>query len=349
MINYLIYNIFFLLVLFLSKIEKKSIIFSLLLFIFIILFASFRFDVGPDYDSYVAVYYSVVKYNLPVTPDYLLFKYLSTNFSIYFDKGYIGVFSIYFSVTFLLLYKVLKDRDILFFGLFAFLTFGFFFDSLDRIRQALSIAIFLYALRDIENNNLSKYLFKIFIAMFIHISAVLLIPLYFLAKIRLSKVLLTIILILSIIINISGMNILLTEIIYSSVPYYSEKYIQTVFLTTYGSIGFGFIGKILAMYLILILSPVSYKLKTIMILGLSLIIIGNGNLNIDRFSDYLLSPFMIAFPLAMIKLRKKSEFIFLFPILIFFIVLFEFDISRNNFEYKSVFSYDFKNEIFEED
>jgi len=346
MINYLIYNFLFLISLMSSKIKYYNIV---LLFIIVTLFASLRYNVGPDYESYVNSYYTIVKYNLVSSPDYLLFHYLSSLFSIYMDRGYIAVFAIYFSITFLLILKVLDNRKILFFGIFVFFSFGFFFDSLDRIRQYLALAIFFYALTDIENNNFITYFIKIILASFIHMSAFLLIPFYFISKLKINKKIMLILLIIMLILSFIGGFHNFVNMIYSYIPYYNEKYYNSSFALSQTTISLGFLGRALVLIITVVLAPINEKLRTIIFFGIVFILIGEGNLNISRFSAYLLSPIIIALPLLLKKIKNKNYFYILIPTLLFLIILFEFDINRNNFEYQSIFSKDFKYEIFKHD
>ena len=65
------------------------------------------------------------------------------------------------------------------FSILIFVLSGDYFNSQNQIRQALAMAIFLYAMKYIKERNAKKYFLFIIIAMCIHLSAAIYIPLYF--------------------------------------------------------------------------------------------------------------------------------------------------------------------------
>ncbi|HAW9436537.1 TPA: EpsG family protein, partial [Escherichia coli] len=77
------------------------------------------------------------------------FGYLSTLFSS-LDRGYVLVFAVYSFLTLFFVFKVILERKIFLWGIIVFCFVGFYLDSLDRIRQVLAVAIFLYSIKFIE-------------------------------------------------------------------------------------------------------------------------------------------------------------------------------------------------------
>lgn len=59
--------------------------------------------------------------------------------------------------------------------------------DINQIRAALAIAIVIYAIKFIENSNLKMYLLYTFLALSIHTSAVITLPLFFVKKLNLNK------------------------------------------------------------------------------------------------------------------------------------------------------------------
>jgi hypothetical protein len=326
------------------KSNIKFILFSFLV-LFLIFIFSIRFDVGPDYYNYVLhfkdVYYdSSNKYNI-------YFNYISKIFG---DsaEGYIGVFFVYLAISILLIFSELRRKHILLLGGFVFFSFGVLFDMLDRIKQFLSIAIFIFAFDDLIKRNFFKYLYKIMFAIIIHPSSIIYILLYFISKIRINKFIMLFFIIILFFLYITGVTKELVIDLYSLVPYYGDFYANNPKYLQFAELGTGivFFGKVIII-IILLFSRINYEYKITLWLGIMLLIFGSGNLNIERVSDYFLSIFIIAFPLAYYNSTKKIKFFIYVPIISFLMAMYIKDTTRPHFMYKTIFSEDFKLQKFD--
>lgn len=142
--------------------------------IILLLVAVFRFDVGYDYPTYYNV-------STPMYQDELeRFEPMSKIFvriSMYFDRPYI-LFILFGIPTYLLAfwtcYKTGKFQ--LSFWTYIFL---FFFSTLGAIRQAIAMAIIMSALVAMKNKRLVIYIMLCIVASLFHISALIMIPIYF--------------------------------------------------------------------------------------------------------------------------------------------------------------------------
>jgi hypothetical protein len=345
-----IYGLFILINLFLAKgyesihknLKLKKIVFFVL-WLFIVVFVSIRYDVGNDYSNYVGHFW-YINNNGFITPDYIIFELLTHIFS-FSKNGYIGVFSIYFIFTFSLVLHVLKKYNIVLWGLFVFFTFGIFFDSLDRIRQVAALAIFIYALEDIEKNHFFSFLMKIIFASLFHFSAFILLPFYFVSKLPINKLITSLWFFILIIGFFIGIWSNLIEYIYSYIPYYNTLYQDSINAEKIDELGtgLGFLGKVLFIYLNVLFAPVNNKYKVLLMVGLTFYIIGVGNLNIERVSDYFLAITLISFPFF-VKYFKKSEnkIIIVFPIIMFLLIFFIKNINQEYFKYQTIFSTEFQ-------
>ncbi len=83
--------------------------------------------------------------------------------------------------TFIYIYKNSSHPYI---SVLIYFAFGFFSYSLGIFRQFIAIGIVLCALRHIEKKEFIKYLIAVLIAMLFHLTAVIALPLYFLARIN---------------------------------------------------------------------------------------------------------------------------------------------------------------------
>lgn len=325
----------------------KNFIYYIFMFFFIIA-VSIRFDIGPDYYNYVVQFEYALSKFYHSSSDYIFFNYLSDLFSFH-SRGYLGVFFIYFSLTFFLIMQNLKNKKILFYGIFIFFTFGFFFGSLDRIRQYLAISVFLLAFDDILKNNFKAYFLKIIIASFFHLSALLLLLLYFLVKIKINKIIIVICYIILLYGWFTDLWMNLLPKIYTIVPYYNEIYYDPKYFEVekFNS-GLGLIGKSIIVMIILLCSSIHNKYKMTLFIGLSIFLIGAGNLNITRISDYFLSVLILSFPLFMLE-KNSSLLISIVKIflIISLLILYMKDINRVHYDIKTIFSREFNYEKFE--
>lgn len=181
----------------LKKQSKKMYLIICLFFIWIIM--AFRsYFVGNDTIAYVNMF--------PLLASLPLSLYGSNLFSILFTKnrfeyGYVVFDKLVYSlshnprwlliissfiIVFFLGYILCKYSNDLTLALIIFITMGFMSGSMSQIRQYIAWAVCLYSIRYIVNNNLFKFILTIIIAMLFHISAIIFLPLYWLAKIKLN-------------------------------------------------------------------------------------------------------------------------------------------------------------------
>lgn len=149
------------------------------IWIIIIVFSVFcglRNMVGVDWFQYKEDYVSQYSDKLLET------EWLFKHFSIFLSN--IGVhYAVYFAIiafvqVFFLLYSFKDERFIYPFLLCVFMTNGTFFMWMNGIRQCIVIAIFIFATRFINKRDPIRYFLAIFISIFIHKSAIILVPFY---------------------------------------------------------------------------------------------------------------------------------------------------------------------------
>lgn len=168
--------------------DKKSLginygyLLTALPFVFV---SCFRYDVGTDYMGYVMSSESRI-FDDGYTSE--LIYTAVTYISIYiFDNPYLII------VFFGLLYNVLIYRFIyenttnIYLSIIFFLISGCFNFSLNIMRQMLAVAIFFVSVKYIINKDYKRYYINILIAILIHKTAFLFIPLFFINKISLNK------------------------------------------------------------------------------------------------------------------------------------------------------------------
>ncbi|MFW5891093.1 MAG: EpsG family protein [bacterium] len=213
---------------------KLGVFFS---FVIILTLNGLRVGVGTDYDNYKDIYY-LIKNGLPVSvePGYVVINKVFADI----DKGYKIVFFFSTFITYFLIYLTIRYYQIYGLGILFMFCFGFIIFTNNIIRQGIAISIFFYGIKYITNKNLIKYIFTCLFAALFHISAVLLIPFYFLANIKLSRNRLYIILFLAIIMTFTD---LLRSILLNVVGIFPKylNYIGGAFDDTAGNFGISMI------------------------------------------------------------------------------------------------------------
>ena len=145
--------------------------------------AGFRYDVGTDY-----LYTYVPNFKEIANGQDSYFEwgfYLLNKVIQLYTLDYFWLFLVCAAITYIMvfdcIYRYLKDPA---FGIFLFVATTSFFVSLNTTRQYMAIAFFLWALRYIKRKELGKYVVAILLGSLFHYSILIMLPLYFLCRIR---------------------------------------------------------------------------------------------------------------------------------------------------------------------
>ena len=165
-------------------------IFRLFVLITLVFFSSLRSEfVGTDSYTYVAFWNlaladgldSISFFSEPIFAYYNYFSKLLAqifNFDYWFFFFGISMFVCYIYLNSIDNYAEYKIQSFAIFILMGFYTFHY-----NGARQAITIAIFLYSYRYIVRGSFTKYMLCMTMAFFVHKTAILLIPFYFLFRI----------------------------------------------------------------------------------------------------------------------------------------------------------------------
>ena len=286
--SFIIYNIALLAPLLFYITNNKNRIAYFVSAVIIILIAVFRYDVGWDYSG-IVLYYDIVSDN-----SYSIFFKEPLLFMIckIFSNpanGFIYVFAVYFILTFFFLYKTLEYYDVLNEGMFMFIALGYLFITFDQIRQCLAISIFMFSFRYMERKDFLKFLLCYILAANAHFSALLLLPFYWLLRIRIPLWIYLVGVFLMVLLYYLEVWTNLRESLFSIIPYYN-KYAERpeYLLSVKASSGVGVVFFIA----LSVLSIIYFKLIENRIIvnsiffGLLIYLFASGNLNIYRVSNY---------------------------------------------------------------
>lgn len=160
-----------------TKQKTKKNVFVIIGLAIPILISELRYDVGTDFDTYVAMYDSIEGFSTSNVE--LLFLVISKMAMFLGNIQY--MFAIYSALTIIFVYKSLEYNKnkyslSLTFFLYLFLHFAI---SLNIIRQALAVAIVFFSYRYLVEKNFNKFIFWILIASISHITALIFLPMYF--------------------------------------------------------------------------------------------------------------------------------------------------------------------------
>lgn len=194
------------------------IIFAICSFLPLFIISAIRYNVGTDYFyTYVPQFEAIIQGK---NATYELGFTLINKFILLFSNDYAGVFIITSFIFCFFIYKSIYEQseDICYSIILLMVTTSYFI-SLNIVRQCIGIAIFLYAIKYIKQNNFIRYLICIFIAITIHTSSIIYIPIYFLCKNK---------------INLK-VQILLLIIVAIFKGFVSDIFIYIVELTKYGT------------------------------------------------------------------------------------------------------------------
>lgn len=167
-----------------AKTRKQKAIFIILSFALVFFVSAFRVNVGTDYKSYEEWFNNITAPTLGYTNFMFnnliyIIKLFTNNSQVFFV---ISSFLI-LSIVYIAIIKEQKEYDL---ALFLFIALGFYFSTFNGVRQWIAVAIFMFAYRFAINKNFKIYAALVLLASLFHISAILLLPVYFLFNIRIS-------------------------------------------------------------------------------------------------------------------------------------------------------------------
>jgi hypothetical protein len=160
--------------------------------------AAFRYAVGYDYYLYANWFNSLRIMN---ENDMMLWareKGFAFPAKILADAGFeyqVMFIIIAFVITFGIIWLIYRHSCAPWVSITAFLVSGLYFNSMNFMRQFIAAVLIAFALRYIEEKKFFRFSALVFLASAFHVSALLLLPFYFILKIKLNVPSLTIMLI----------------------------------------------------------------------------------------------------------------------------------------------------------
>lgn len=280
----------------------------------LILFSGLRECVGTDFNMYKNIFYNLNNlenyYLGEIEKGYVLLNKVLYSINQHHRILFIGTSAMIVGLIFNCIYKYSKNYLL---SILLFIGMGYYHSSFNGIRQYIALAIFVYSIRFIINKNFKKYVICIFIAILFHNTAVMMLPIYFINRIRFNKkrFLLTIIPILLIGFSykfiISNLNILS--------PHYYQKYLNNKYLSlgVGGITNYIYIISFIVIYIISILryNSIIVKYENVRIfiilcgISISFMLLGLKSLLFFRISLYFSIFYIFLIPMIIDTLNIK--------------------------------------------
>ena len=192
--------------------KAGKIMYSVLMGAALYIVAAIRRNVGYDYTSiYGVIYYRTITTPVDVLMNareekgYLMINKLLSDYFVDYQAIFI-VCAVFYMIA--VVYLIYRHCKIPWIGFALFMTFGVYFNSLNFQRQMIAGFIVMYAFKYIEKNQFFRYVLIVVFASCFHLSALIMIPFYFILRIKMTPVTLGVYVGLTVIMLIFSWNII---------------------------------------------------------------------------------------------------------------------------------------------
>lgn len=159
--------------------------YALLCGIFVLLFAvsACRYQVGNDYPRYEEYFRLMMIEGSDGVPTEMGFNLLAKGIQYLFGSGVnLLIFAVFSAATVFLFLKEIYGLSVEFgFSFLLFMTFGYYFNSMNTVRYYLALALAVVAMKYVLKKEYGKFILVVLLAASFHKSVLLVIPVYILA------------------------------------------------------------------------------------------------------------------------------------------------------------------------
>lgn len=241
-----------------------------------------------------------------------------------------------------------KRSSIFLMSIVLFFAQGIYFDTFNGIRQYIVVAIFLYCIQYIESGDIKKYFIIMGLCLFIHTSAIITLPLYFINKIKINYITYAIVL-LGIVIFHKQLYGVFVDILSLNSKYYANFIVKGT-LDSYVSVSTSqFVTSLIA------LSPMLFVYKEMKKTPMGMFYFNMTLLNLafatcsiflplmERVMYYSKSSFLLGIPYACELIKtKNTKTLFMAGIIFLLAIMNIYGILVNNWyavlPYQSIFT-----------
>lgn len=308
-----------------NKSNEINICFMFFIFVFIAVLSGTRYGIGVDYVNYENIFYNLNGYYDRITldinniyglePGYIL---INKFFGFSEDGFYILIFFIAI-VTMYIMHLAIKKLPIKYqyLAYFILVTHAFVFLMQNQIRQAASIAIFIYSLKYINSSDKIKYFgLNLLSAITFHYSALVVLPFYLVKFVNLTRVRMLVAICVVVPASLFGVfNYILYEIVKSISIY--DAYLSTSF-SEVSQLSVINLITVLYFFLIIYFFDKGNNENKIFFIGLILSCVFSNFSLLERLSGYFIYVKIISIPLLFFEVEKSSNRYLLFLSLIIY-------------------------------
>lgn len=305
--------------------KKYELIYANIILILLIVFSGFREFVGIDYNNYVSIY-NHSYYGSEIGFKYLLdfFNYIGAAPQFFFLV--FSVFTNFFVFNFICRYRNIISIAIPI--LIYLCVISFYLNSFNAVRQCLSVSIFLYATKYIQEGKFFRYSSAIILASFFsHASAIFFLPLYFLLRAPMTISIKFILIVLSVLVGVYASQI----ISFTPYSYYIERLDSFTTKTGFSVYAFFVISIIIETFRRRVnKNQYSEFLLDINFISLCMIIVlllqeqSTLILMFKRIHNYMLSMYLVLIPYLLnhMNFSFSTKVVLFFKLFIFFSMLY---------------------------
>lgn len=160
------------------------------IFVVLTLLAALRLEVGNDYGTYVVTCHEIFQRGYVVTEPGFNFV-VRVLYTLSGKEDYLLMFGVFAAAIVAVFLKVLNEQTESFsWAFFMFMTMGLYYRSFNTVRYYFALALATFAIRyllDINRENIFRFLLVILFASLFHKSVLIVIPMYFIARIPWKK------------------------------------------------------------------------------------------------------------------------------------------------------------------
>jgi hypothetical protein len=160
------------------------------------LLLALRYQVGTDYNTYSNAYISISRYSFfEAVPDGYVnwlgngFVFLCKTIALFAGSNYFWYHAILAALAINCLYiAIFKNSVLPLLSLFIYLSDGYYYQLFNQSRQGLAILIVFISYKYIFDKKVLPFIITVLIAALVHPSALIFLPAYFLAKVKLNVI-----------------------------------------------------------------------------------------------------------------------------------------------------------------
>ncbi len=173
--------------------KRKTTVFIISAALLMLSISALRYGIGFDYNTYAAQYGEIASKSIA---EFMMEYHSDIGFCVFMKlctfiskepAFFFFASSLVVSVLTAVCVKVFIDESLAGFSMYFFMTMGFFYGSMNLIRQYTAALISVFSIKFMRSRKFIPFLCIVIAAALFHKSALILIPVYFIANIRLNR------------------------------------------------------------------------------------------------------------------------------------------------------------------